>query len=256
MTTSFPADEYNALIEALKVKTYGNPNECMAQLEAVNKMFRDALDQDFALSSLAKDKRNQLRDLAERCAPIVDYDVVKSHRFANERIDSLAPVYSLCIRSSASDLADQAEELYATAIDSLSNPMLKSGVTLSYILTQLVDRYSQEAGVDDPAEIERIAGRLVSRFFTDADEAPQSSAPVTKVIQPVQGKGVYSNFAEAMAYVKSLREIASKWFIDSNLGCCTNIVAMLKWIAPPTIDIKAEAMPIKEPVMDNELEGQ
>lgn len=255
--TSFPSEKYSDLVSKVGRQTYSNPNECLECIGLVDKMFADALEEDFSCSPMPLTSKIRLRDLARLCAPILDYDIEETYRWLPQRIkagrtDYIAPVYSLRIHTSAAEIVRQEEALYATALGSFSNPMLKSGVTPHYILTELIDRYSQEMGIDDPQEIARIVNRLLWRFFTDEVEpdAHESDTPACQS-EPEAIGGNFTNFADVMRAARSARRIVATRFRENYSGRKRILSSVAEWISPGPVGISVVAESIPDPIMDD-----
>lgn len=254
--TSFPTEKYAALLRAIEDKEYSGPNECFEFIAGIDRMFQKALDEDFSCSPLPYASKNRLRDLAGLCSPILDYDIEESYklllrRLAAGRTDYIAPVYSLRIRTTAAEIVRQEEALQAAALGCFANPMLKSGVTPHYILTELVDKSSQEIGVDDPEEIAKIVGRLLSRFFTDREEAETEAAAAAFEADPAEAGGRFATFAEVMRVVKSQRKIVAARLAAHYCASNPVIATIAEWISPAPASIGVAAMPIGLPAMND-----
>lgn len=265
---TFPVAECQRLISRISGVVYESPNDCLARLDDIDPLFKDAVRQKFRFDDISTSLKDSLDRLLEYCAPDISYDIVESFSWRRDgaTVDSddiIIPEYTLSISTTAEEIVEQVDEFYSVAFKALTNSLLNKGVTPVSILKDLVDRYSLEAGVDESEEIRKIVNRMVKRMFSDNAEAnghlyhnPIADNPnLEEAMASVDGRW-QDNFANLLDCIKTLdRSLAGYINVEysSRRGLNTGIISILsRWISQSYVKIRVHKEVVK-PYKDTDM---
>lgn len=173
----FPVEECRKLIARITDEDNSDPNQCIGEIEKINKLFREALNRKCSFDDLAISLKDDVSQLLKFCVPRINYEIKAGCKAkkCKDRINGVigvfvVPNYQLNINTTAEEIAAQVDEVYALAVNTFTIPILRKGVTPKAVLQLLWDKYTLEEGVDGSDDIHRIVSRIVNRLFSDSAE--------------------------------------------------------------------------------------
>lgn len=269
---TFSVEECKRWIDTVSVKTFTSPDDCLKELDMINECFREAMLDKIRFEDISDRMRGLIRELMNYCGPAIDYEIKETSTISQEskvtpneceiRLNEILG-YTLNIKSSSEDIAAQIDAFYSTAIAALSDPLFKKGYyDPQYVLTIMGESCWLETDVKEPEEIERIASKLVKRFFIEIPE-DTDNAFLNDKVKDTESVGMLEcdgqslnilNIEGLNTSIKTMRDSVKRYISDkckymphSNPA---KISALAQWINLPkfgiTVKVSTTAVKIQQ----------
>lgn len=239
-------EECERWIKRVSENTCDSPDICLAQFRDIDTSFRNCVMNRLKFADIPSAMRDNLISLAGYCAPAIDHEISEVITW-NDDVRDFEVAYRLSVKAKPEVMAAQIDEFCTVAVNALTDPALRKGVTPLYILETLVDRYAQEEGVDDREEIDRIVSRLLARLYADGGKLPDM-CPDTADNEIPDLEDLLAQSGNAMSLTELndyLARLGSYIQIYVERTCiseahpnCGAVTGLARWIKLPHGDIK------------------
>lgn len=265
---TFSVEECKRWIDTVSVKTFTSPDDCLKELDMINECFREAMLDKIRFEDISDRMRGLIRELMNYCGPAIDYEIKETSTISQEskvtpneceiRLNEILG-YTLNIKSSSEDIAAQIDAFYSTAIAALSDPLFKKGYYPRRVLTAMGESCWKETDARDPEEIERIASKLVKRFFVEIPEDTDNTShndtvKDTESVGMLECDGQSPNIKGLNTSIKTIRESVQRYISDKCKDMShsnpAKISALAQWINLPkfgiTVKVSTTAVKIQQ----------
>lgn len=255
-------EKLRSLISEISGKIYASPNECFEEISRIYSYFQELLRDILSHADFSLALKSDIEKLIEFTTPELHYELSESYSCNNDISKLRINVeYKLIIKSTPEEIITQVDEFYSTAVGSLIDPNLLTGVTPSLILKYLVDSYSSNYGIDNKEEIDRIVARLAKRIFIenpgstvetidtpDHDDKCSIELDGTQILKNVEE---WQNLDDLLHNIDNLRLTVAGFFIRKckamHVQNMKTVSRLSRWLTAPKLIItsyRQDAQPV------------
>jgi len=247
-----PVEEWGQILKECG-KECDNLKECLYGLNFIREKFKEIIRQKFRFDDIPNSIKERLNNLLECCDLDINFHIKDYEKLYYKTIDyngckAYMPMcdrkYTLEFVTTAKDIVSQIDNFYKFAKESLSNPLLKKGVTPTYILNSLADRFSLDTGVDNIDDIKEIVNRMKEKIFSENEEKcddvtrygnlekPNLECAINRVC-----KEDYDSLDKIINDIKNIKDVLSQYiralYFSNKEYSFETIAKLAKWISFP-----------------------